>query len=45
MDELLKPIIAGLQEHHPQADLAEVERAYLVARQAHTGQFRKSGEV
>ncbi|MFM9151085.1 MAG: HD domain-containing protein, partial [Candidatus Planktophila sp.] len=44
MDELLKPIIRGLQEHHPQANIAEVERAYLVARQAHTGQLRKSGE-
>jgi len=44
MDALLKPLIAGLQEHHPQADVAEVERAYEVARTAHVGQTRKSGE-
>jgi GTP diphosphokinase / guanosine-3',5'-bis(diphosphate) 3'-diphosphatase len=44
MDELLKPILAGLQEHHPQANLPEVERAYQVAKKAHTGQLRKSGE-
>jgi GTP pyrophosphokinase len=44
MDALLKPLIAGLQGHHPQADVAEVERAFDVARTAHTGQTRKSGE-
>jgi guanosine-3',5'-bis(diphosphate) 3'-pyrophosphohydrolase len=44
MDDLLKPIITGLQEHHPQANLPEVERAYQVAKTAHTGQLRKSGE-
>ena len=44
MDALLKPLITGLQEHHPQADIAEVERAFNVARTAHIGQTRKSGE-
>ena len=44
MDALLKPLIAGLQEHHPHADVAEVERAFDVARTAHIGQTRKSGE-
>jgi GTP pyrophosphokinase len=44
MDALLKPLITGLQEHHPQADVAEVERAFDVARTAHIGQTRKSGE-
>jgi len=44
MDALLKPLITGLQEHHPQADVAEVERAFNVARTAHIGQTRKSGE-
>ena len=44
MDELLKPILTGLQEHHPQANLPEVERAYEVAKTAHIGQLRKSGE-
>ncbi len=44
MDALLKPLILRLQEHHPKADVAEVERAYEVARTAHVGQTRKSGE-
>jgi GTP pyrophosphokinase len=44
MDALLKPLITRLQEHHPQADVAEVERAFNVARTAHIGQTRKSGE-
>ena len=44
MDDLLKPLIAGLQEHHPKADIAEVERAFEVAQTAHVGQTRKSGE-
>jgi GTP pyrophosphokinase len=44
MDALLKPLITGLQEHHPQADVAEVERAFDVARTAHIGQTRKSGQ-
>jgi len=44
MDALLKPLITGLQEHHPHADVAEVERAFVVARTAHIGQSRKSGE-
>jgi len=44
MDDLLKPLILGLKEHHPQADVAEVERAFSVARTAHIGQTRKSGE-
>ena len=44
MDDLLKPLVTGLLEHHPQADVAEVERAFDVARTAHIGQTRKSGE-
>jgi GTP pyrophosphokinase len=44
MDALLKPLITGLQEHHPLADVAEVERAFVIARTAHIGQTRKSGE-
>ena len=44
MDALLKPLITGLLEHHPHADVSEVERAFVVARTAHIGQTRKSGE-
>jgi guanosine-3',5'-bis(diphosphate) 3'-pyrophosphohydrolase len=44
MDALLKPLITGLLEHHPHADVSEIERAFVVARTAHIGQTRKSGE-
>ncbi|MFE7132238.1 RelA/SpoT family protein [Streptomyces sp. NPDC057638] len=30
--------------HHPDADLATLQRAYLLAESSHRGQFRKSGE-
>ena len=41
---LIAPLIGALKEHHPQADIAEIERAFLVAQEAHKGQLRKSGE-
>ena len=41
---LIAPLIGALKEHHPTADIAAIERAYLVAEKAHTGQLRKSGE-
>ncbi len=41
---LIAPLIGALKEHHPQANIAEIERAFLVAENAHKGQFRKSGE-
>jgi guanosine-3',5'-bis(diphosphate) 3'-pyrophosphohydrolase len=41
---LIAPLIGALKEHHPTADIAAIERAFLVAEKAHTGQFRKSGE-
>jgi guanosine-3',5'-bis(diphosphate) 3'-pyrophosphohydrolase len=44
MDTLIAPLIGALKEHHPGANLAEVERAFEIARDAHTGQLRKSGE-
>ena len=44
MDTLIAPLIGALKEHHPGANLAEVERAFEIARHAHTGQLRKSGE-
>ena len=44
MDSLLAPVVSALTEHHPNDDLADLERAFLVAKQAHTGQLRKSGE-
>ena len=44
MDTLLAPVVSALAEHHPNDKLVNLERAFLVAREAHTGQLRKSGE-
>jgi len=44
METLLAPVVSALAEHYPSEKLADVERAYLVAKEAHLGQFRKSGE-
>jgi len=41
---LIAPLIGALKEHHPAADVASIERAFLVAEKAHEGQLRKSGE-
>ncbi|MFM2215466.1 MAG: hypothetical protein RJA88_835 [Actinomycetota bacterium] len=41
---LIAPLIGALKEHHPQANISEIERAFLVAENAHKGQLRKSGE-
>lgn len=41
---LIAPVIDALREHHPNADIADINRAFEVARTAHTGQTRKSGE-
>ena len=44
MDTLLAPVVSALTEHYPNEKPAHVERAYLVAKEAHAGQLRKSGE-
>ncbi len=44
MDTLLAPVVSALTEHHPNDKLINLERAFLVAKEAHTGQLRKSGE-
>ena len=41
---LIAPVIDALREHHPNADTSDISRAFEVARAAHTGQTRKSGE-
>jgi GTP pyrophosphokinase len=43
-DTLIAPLIGALKEHHPLSDGAEISRAFEVARTAHEGQLRKSGE-
>jgi GTP diphosphokinase / guanosine-3',5'-bis(diphosphate) 3'-diphosphatase len=40
----IAPLIGALKEHHPDSDGLEIERAFDVARIAHEGQLRKSGE-
>ena len=41
---MIAPVIDALREHHPNADTSDIGRAFEVARTAHTGQTRKSGE-
>ena len=44
MDSLVAPLIAKLKENHPDSRLDVVEQAYEIAKVAHLGQLRKSGE-
>ena len=44
MPELISPVLAEVRLHHPSISVSEIERAYEVAKQAHEGQQRKSGE-
>ena len=37
-------LIETIRQYHPSSDLSDIERAYKVAKEAHEGQFRKSGE-
>ena len=41
---LIAPLVNALREHHPDANVALIERAFEVARTAHIGQTRISGE-
>jgi GTP pyrophosphokinase len=41
---LIAPLIGALREHHPNADASHIERAFVIAEEAHKGQLRKSGE-
>ena len=45
MQVLLGPVLAVVLDHHPETDVAEMERAFKVARSAHEGQVRKSGDA
>ncbi|MFI6157468.1 RelA/SpoT family protein [Kitasatospora sp. NPDC051170] len=42
--DALEPLVRVHREHHPQADLALLARAYRLAEASHRGQKRKSGE-
>ena len=41
---LYNKLIETIRKYHPSSDLSDIERAYKVAKEAHEGQFRKSGE-
>ena len=44
MDTLIAPLISALKENHASVNDEEISRAFLVAKDAHQGQLRKSGE-
>ncbi|CAB4869680.1 unannotated protein [freshwater metagenome] len=44
MDTLIDPLVAEVRSHYPTLQSDAIERAYQVARKAHEGQKRKSGE-
>ena len=41
---LYQELINSVRKYHPSDDISMIERAYLVAKTAHEGQLRKSGE-
>ncbi|CCI53177.1 RelA/SpoT family protein [Nostocoides jenkinsii] len=43
-DPILDPLISLLRQNHPRADVSILQRAYVVAEEAHRGQMRKSGD-
>ncbi|GAB2981712.1 RelA/SpoT family protein [Actinotalea caeni] len=40
----IEPVVRAVRANHPRAETALIERAYVVAEQAHRGQLRKSGD-
>ncbi len=43
-EALYDELIASVHKYHPSSDTSLIEKAYLVARDMHKGQVRKSGE-
>ncbi len=43
-DELYRELIERVRKYHPNTDISMIEKGYMVARNAHEGQCRKSGE-
>ena len=43
-DELYNSLIARIRKYHPSTDVSMIDKAYRIARGAHEGQRRKSGE-
>ena len=44
-DKLFDRLIKKIQEYNPSSDISAVKKAYKIAKGAHEGQFRKSGEA
>jgi len=42
--DLYYKLIARVKKYHPSDDISLIKRAFLIAKEAHSGQFRKSGE-
>ena len=40
----IEHLLRSVRKHHPRANLSIIERAYQVAKKAHEGQKRRSGE-
>lgn len=43
-EQLYEELIQAIKKYHPSDDITMVEKAYRVAKEAHEGQLRKSGE-
>ena len=43
-DALFEQLVSSLHTRHPEADEEPIRRAYAVAKQAHAGQFRQTGD-
>ena len=41
---LYQELITSVKKYHPSADISLIEKAYTIAKNAHEGQVRKSGE-
>ena len=44
-DKLYRLLIERVCKYHPSADVSLIEKAYKIAKEAHEGQYRKSGEA
>ncbi|MFF8845064.1 RelA/SpoT family protein [Streptomyces sp. NPDC015127] len=44
LPDAISHVVDAHRAHHPDADLAQLHKAYVLAESSHRGQFRKSGE-
>jgi GTP pyrophosphokinase len=43
-NEIFEKLVRRIKEYHPSTDISRVEKAFIIAQQAHGTQLRKSGE-